>query len=139
MDARGLFIGMTQHTVRGHLLRAILEGIAFRTAEVIGAVERDLGQKVKEISVDGGMAANPFFLRLQADISGNTLLVPDSRELTSKGAARVAMIGRREAWADAKETEQPRKVQPNVPNTEQWHAMWAQWQAAVSRSFNWVK
>lgn len=138
MDARGLFIGMTQHTVRGHLLRAILEGIAFRTAEVIGAVERDLGQKVEGISVDGGMAANPFFLRLQADISRNTLLVPASSELTSVGAARVAMIGLREAWTYANETEQ-RKVQPNVLNTEQWQEMWAQWQAAVSRSYNWVK
>lgn len=137
-DARGLFIGMTQHTVRGHLLRAILEGIAFRTGEAISAVEKDIGQRVESVSVDGGMTANPFFLQLQADISGKTLSIPASRELTSMGAARAAMIGCGEDWATAKATAEPIQVHPKITGIDQ-TAMWERWQAAVPRSFNWAK
>lgn len=138
-DARGLFIGMTQHTVRGHLLRAILEGIAFRTGEAIAAVEKDLGNPVEAVSVDGGMTANPFFLQLQADICGKSLYVPPSRELTSVGAVLAARVGCGDLqdWKETKNTAQTlRHFQPKAANTELW---WANWTAAIQRSLNWVK
>ena len=138
-DARGLFIGMTHHTVRGHLLRAILEGIAFRTGEAVKAVERDMNRTVEAVSVDGGMVANPFFLQLQADICGKRLEVPASRELTSVGAALAARVGCGDLkdWKEAKNATQTLKhVQPTSSNSD---LLWAKWKDAVPRSFNWAK
>ena len=137
-DARGLFIGMTYYTTRAHMLRAILEGIAFRTAEVIGSVERDLGQMMSAVSVDGGMTANPLFLQIQADICGRTLHVPASRELTSVGAARAAMMGCGEDWTPVKEAGEVRQIHSNYSIIDH-PGMWRRWQDAVSRSFNWAK
>ena len=136
-DARGLFIGMTHHTVRGHLLRAILEGIAFRTAEAIKAVESDLGQEVQGMSVDGGMTANALFLQLQADISGKTLYIPGSRELTSLGAAQAARVGSGEVkeWTEMSGSQSRKEVHPKAQSLS---SEWRRWQEAVQRSFPWL-
>ena len=51
--ARGIVLGITRDTQRGHLARAALEGIALSVATLVKAAEKSLGQELKEIAVDG--------------------------------------------------------------------------------------
>lgn len=88
--AAGLWLGMSLDTRPLDLMRALLEGIAFQTAEVLDAMDRTnpIGTS---ISIDGGMAANPAFCQMLADILGRQIVVPDMPELTALGVA--ALLG----------------------------------------------
>jgi len=61
-DARGLLIGMSLNTKRGHLMRALLESPCLRTAEVVEAMEKDSGNQVNSMAVDGGMTVNDLMM-----------------------------------------------------------------------------
>eukprot|EP00358_Blepharisma_japonicum_P005943 CAMPEP_0202944674 /NCGR_PEP_ID=MMETSP1395-20130829/5548_1 /ASSEMBLY_ACC=CAM_ASM_000871 /TAXON_ID=5961 /ORGANISM="Blepharisma japonicum, Strain Stock R1072" /LENGTH=305 /DNA_ID=CAMNT_0049643793 /DNA_START=665 /DNA_END=1585 /DNA_ORIENTATION=+ len=92
-DARGVIIGLTQHTTRAHILRALLEGICFRTKEVIDALLSDTPYKLNKLCVDGGMTKNSLFLEIQANILGVQLELPVEKDLTALGAAFAAGLG----------------------------------------------
>lgn len=88
--ARGTILGLTRGTTRAHIARATLEGIAFRTRDVLEAMERDTGRLVSSIKVDGGASANSFLMQALADISGAEVHVSAVRETTSLGVAFLA-------------------------------------------------
>lgn len=89
-DARGLISGITRGTTRAHLARATLEGIAFQVADVLEAMERDLGRGLTALKVDGGAAANGLMLQFQADLLGVEIVRPVHLETTALGAAFLA-------------------------------------------------
>jgi glycerol kinase len=88
--ARGTIVGITRGTGRAHLARAALESICYQSLDVIRAMERDSGIKLKEIRVDGGAVGNKFLMQFQADILGVPVVVPSVTETTSLGAAYLA-------------------------------------------------
>ena len=61
-DARGLLIGMSLNTTRGHLMRALIESPCLRTAEVVEAMSQDAGQQINSMAVDGGMTVNNLLM-----------------------------------------------------------------------------
>ena len=67
-DARGAVVGLTRFVNRGHIARAVLEATAFQTREVLDAMEKDLGVKLKALKVDGGMVVNDLLMQFQSDI-----------------------------------------------------------------------
>jgi glycerol kinase len=69
-NARGLLIGLTRGTTRAHVARAALEAIALQSAEVLDAMQRDAGQPIRELRVDGGAARNDLLMQFQADVMG---------------------------------------------------------------------
>jgi glycerol kinase len=71
------------------MMQALLEGIAFRMAEVVDAMERVVPIGAA-ISVDGGLTANPAFCRVLAGALGRPVLVSDESELTAVGTALLA-------------------------------------------------
>lgn len=87
--ARGLWLGMTLETTQRDLVQAVLEGIAFRAAEVLTAMDERVAI-AGPLSIDGGMAANSYFLQFLANILQRDLTVPQSGELTAIGTARLA-------------------------------------------------
>lgn len=89
-DARGLVSGITRGTTRAHIVRAALESIAYQTGELVAAMEADSGEKLKELRVDGGAAANNFLMQFQADILGRRIVRPADIETTALGAAYLA-------------------------------------------------
>jgi glycerol kinase len=89
-QARGLLTGITQATGRAEIVRAALEGIAFQTRELVEAMEADSGERLKELRVDGGAAANNFLMQFQADILGRPIVRPEDTETTALGAAYLA-------------------------------------------------
>ncbi len=88
--ARGALLGMTRGTTRAHIARATLEAIAFQSAEVLKAMELDAGERLRELRVDGGGAANDLLLQFQADLLGVPVVRPRVTETTALGAAYLA-------------------------------------------------
>jgi glycerol kinase len=88
--ARGLLIGITRGTNRGHIARAVLESMAYQTRDVIEAMERDSGIQLEELRCDGGAAVNTVLMQFQSDILGVPVEVPSITETTALGAAYLA-------------------------------------------------
>lgn len=88
-SASALWIGMTKATGRLDLIKALLEGIAFRTAEVVAAMDRQVAV-APSISIDGGLSRSRYFCRFLADILGRTVVRPRFDELTALGCAWMA-------------------------------------------------
>ncbi len=86
-DARGLLCGLTRGTTRAHVVRAVLESIAFGARELVECMQSDSGIRFNEIKCDGGASANGFLMQFQADVLGLNVNRPAERESTALGAA----------------------------------------------------
>ena len=97
--ARGALFGLTRGSGRPQIVRAVLEGVAQRAADLVAAAEADGAVEIPTLRVDGGMTANPTFLQALADATGRPVEVSPEREATTLGAAFAAglAIG---AWPD---------------------------------------
>ena len=91
--ATGMLTGLTRGTTKAHIARAILEGIAFQNADILLAMQKDLGKSLKSLNVDGGASANDLLMQFQADVLGVDLQRPVVRETTSLGAVFAAGLG----------------------------------------------
>lgn len=90
--ARGMIVGLTRGAGRAHLIRATLESLAYQTLEVLQAMEKDAGIKLRSLRVDGGASNNSFLMQFQSDILGKEVIRPDCIETTALGAAYLAGI-----------------------------------------------
>jgi glycerol kinase len=97
--ARGTFIGITRGTGRPEMVRAVLEGIAHRGADLLEAAEADTGLSIPSLRVDGGMSANATFIGALADAVGRPIEVSPVTEATTLGAAYLAGMALG-VWAD---------------------------------------
>lgn len=91
--ARGAFIGLTGGTGRAHLVRAVVESMAYRTRDVVEAMERGSGVRFTELRVDGGASRLDGLCQLQADLLGIPVTRSASVEATAVGAAMLAAVG----------------------------------------------
>jgi glycerol kinase len=89
-EARGVLFGITRGTTSAELAQAALEGVAFQVSDLIDAASGDLGAKLTELRVDGGMAGNNWFLQFQADVLGVPVQRALHAESTALGAAFLA-------------------------------------------------
>lgn len=87
--ARGLLGGLTRGTTRAHVVRAALEGIAQRCADLCEA----LAPGDRPLAVDGGVAHSDVLLQRLADLAGRPLLRRAETEMTALGAAALAGLG----------------------------------------------
>ncbi|WP_298628597.1 glycerol kinase GlpK [uncultured Thermus sp.] len=138
--ARGAILGLTRGTGKAHLARAALEGVAFQVADVVRAMEEEAGLLLKELRVDGGMAQNPLFLEIQADLLGVPVLRPKVTETTALGAALMAGVG-----AGALGLEEVKgawtleaRFDPRMPE-ERRKALHGGWRRAVERALGWAR
>ncbi len=92
-DARGIWCGLTRGTTRAHLVRAALESIAYQSRDLVEAMRRVSGVRIRELRVDGGAAGNDFLMQFQADLLGIPISRPGLVETTALGAALLAGIG----------------------------------------------
>lgn len=92
-EARGAIVGLTRGSTKAHIARATLDGMAFQNAEILGAMEKDSGKKLKQLKVDGGAAANNLLMEIQADLIGVPVERPANVETTALGAAFLAGLG----------------------------------------------
>ncbi len=90
MYARALFIGMTRGTNKNHMVRAVLESMAYQTSDVIETMEEEAQTKIKCLYVDGGASRNNFLMQFQADILSTQVSRPKIQDTTALGAAFLA-------------------------------------------------
>ena len=90
MHARASLTGMTRGTKREHIIRAAEESIAYQSADLLSAMENDIGTCISSLKVDGGATRDNFLMQFQADILGKDVLRPTVRETTALGAAYLA-------------------------------------------------
>ncbi len=88
-DARGLLCGLTRDTHKGHIARAVLEGIALQNVEVLAAMSKDAGA-LKVLKVDGGASSNNLLMQMQSDFLDVACVRPQNVETTALGAAALA-------------------------------------------------
>jgi len=138
-NARGAMIGLTRGTTRAHIARAALESIAFQSAELLEAMQKDAGQSLMELRVDGGAAANDLLMQFQADLLGVAVVRPKVTETTALGAAYLAGLTTA-LWKSRDELAAHWKVdkrfEPRMERQEAEQRM-KRWREAVGRSRNW--
>ena len=88
--ARGALLGVTRGTTRAEIVRAVLEGVAHRGADLVDAATVDAGRPIGTLRVDGGMSANPTFVQALADATQRPVEISPVREATALGAAFAA-------------------------------------------------
>jgi glycerol kinase len=139
-NARGAIVGMTRYVNKGHLARAALEATAYQTREVLEAMNKDSGVKLKALKVDGGMVFNDTLMQFQADVLGVPVIRPKVAETTSLGAAYAAGLAvgfwgkvedLRANWGKDKEWTPAMKAASR-------EKLYAGWKKAVTRTFDWV-
>jgi len=137
-DARGVIVGLTRYSERGHLARATLESICFQTRDVLHAMESDSGIALEVIKADGGATANDTLMQLQADILGVAVVRPRVAETTSLGVASAAGLASG-LWSDLDQLRQNWKVD------RRWDPTWSAdrretaykgWKRAVERTLD---
>ena len=139
MYARGTIVGITRGTKREHIIRAAQESIAYQSADLVSAMERDTGMELKVLKVDGGASRDSFLMQFQADILGAEVVKPTSHETTALGVAMLAglTVG---VWKDAKELKQRQEIACRYLPTmsaEVRAEKLRKWHKAVERSLGW--
>jgi glycerol kinase len=133
--ARGTLLGLTRGTGRPELVRAVLEGVAQRGADLLEAAEADTGLSIGNLRVDGGMSANDTFVQALADATQRTVEISPVLEATALGAGFLAglAVGTWAGMDDVASTWQPRAtVAPGAPLDRE------RWQDAVNRAAGWI-
>ncbi len=141
MYARGCMIGLTRGTRREHIIRAAQESIAYQTADLVHAMERDTGVPLTGLRADGGASRDAFLMQFQADILNKQVLRPVIRETTALGAAYLAGLAAG-VWSNLDEI---RKLwhcnmvfSPEMED-EKRNKLLSGWEKAVGRSQSWIE
>jgi xylulokinase len=95
-SARGMLVGLTASHTRAHVIRAILEGVAFSLRDTFTIFEQ-IAVPVKTIRLGGGGARSPLWRQIQADVYGHEVETVAVEEGAAYGAAILAGIGAK-AW-----------------------------------------
>ncbi len=139
MYARGAIFGITRGTKREHIIRAAQESIAYQSADLVFAMEKDTGAKLNSLKVDGGASRDGFLMQFQADILGTEVEKPTTHETTALGVALLAglTVG---VWESEEQVLSMRQkacvYTPNMAVNEREQRL-KRWHKAVERSRGW--
>jgi glycerol kinase len=140
-DARGAIVGLTRGTTKAHIARAALESIGFQSAELLEAMQKDSGERLRELRVDGGATANDLLMQFQADLLGVPVVRPRVLETTALGAAYLAGLTV-DLWKSREELashwQAERRFEPQMSPSDR-EARMARWREAVGRARRWAR
>jgi glycerol kinase len=110
--ARGTLVGLTRGSGRAEVVRAVLEGVAHRGADLVEASEHDSGLAIATLRVDGGMSANRVFVEALADAIGRPVELSPVLEATTLGAGLLAglAVGTYASTEELADTFSPRRI-----------------------------
>jgi glycerol kinase len=140
MYARGIIIGITRGTNKGHIVRATLESIAYQVKDVVDVMCAEAGTKIPSLRVDGGGTANSLLMQFQSDILGIPIQLTSVPDITALGAGFLAglAVG---VWQDtdeiASKCHTSKTFHPQM-SMDQREMLYYNWKRAVERSRNWA-
>lgn len=139
--ARGLLAGITRATTRGHIVRAVLESMAYQTADVLKIMESECGARMTSLKVDGGASANDLLMQFQSDILDLPIVRPSFVETTALGAANLAALSVG-LYSSTEEIRRASKIErtfaPSMSKEVREEKL-DMWEKAVERSLGWAK
>lgn len=141
MYARGAIFGLTRGSKKEHIVRAVLESIAYQTRDVVEVMCEECQTELKTLRVDGGASKNNFLMQFQADILNVPVERPKVNETTALGTAYLAglAVG---YWESMEQIESQwqldRKFVPNMDEKER-EELYKGWRKAVERAKGWLK
>ena len=139
MYARGAIVGLTRGSTKAHIVRAALEGIAYQVKDLLDAMEKDAGEELSVLRVDGGASVNNFMMQFQSHILRKPIDRPQMVETTAFGAAFLAGLATG-VWSDISDITSIRKsdrifeAQMDPEKAERLHRTWLR---AVERAAKW--
>ena len=141
MYARGAILGITRGTTQNHIIRAAEESIAYQSADLMWAMEKDTDITISTLKVDGGASRDHFLMQFQSDILNKEVLRPAIRETTALGAAYLAGLATG-VWKDRDEIRSlwhcNMTFTPAMPEAERARLL-SGWHKAVGRSSDWAE
>ena len=134
--ARGTLVGLTRGSGRAEVVRAVLEGVAHRGADLLEASERDSGHRIESLRIDGGMAQNEVFVAELAEATGRPVEVSPVTEATTLGAGLLAglAIGNYGSTDDLAATFRPWRIIEPVGNDAMRTARRERWLTARAKA-----
>ncbi len=134
--AHGVICGITRGTTAAHIARAALEGIAFQTMDIVGAMEKDACVHLAELKVDGGASRNNLMMQFQSDILNSWVVRPRVTETTAMGACYLAglAVGYWSSLDEIRSQWQADRI--FTPSGADVSAQKAGWADAISRTIN---
>ncbi|EXM09636.1 Glycerol kinase [Fusarium odoratissimum] len=141
-DAKGTLFGVTQHTNKGHIVRATLEATCHQTAAILDAMASDSGHALDILAVDGGLSNSDLCMQTQADLSGVPVDRPAMRETTALGAAIAAGLATG-VWDELEELHEvnrkDRKIFYPEADKKTVRRSRKRWERAVEMSRGWLQ
>lgn len=101
-SVRGMITGITRGTNRRHVVRSASQSIPLQVKDILRSFESDYGQRIKKMSIDGGVSKSQELMQFSSDILDIKLIHPSSNEITGLGAAYLAGI-KIKFWKDEDE------------------------------------
>ncbi len=135
-EARGLLSGITRGTTKAHIVRAVLESIAYSARDLANGMTKDSGICLQGIKCDGGASGNDFLMQFQADVLGVKIDRPVERESTSLGVAFLSALAL-DLTEEGELISRRRSERVFTPSTnrEKFDALYEGYLLAVKRSF----
>ena len=133
-DICGAFFGLTRASTKAHLIRAVLESIAFRVVEIVQAMQQDTHLEIRKIMADGGVSSNSFLMQFQANLLGIPISVTHTPDITGLGIARLAGLTTEfpaPAFSDKNRTTGQHTTYQPEKNSKKYQAFFKRWQKAV--------
>ncbi len=135
--ARGALFGVTRGTTRAHIVRAVLEGVAHRGADLVDAAQADSGVTIADIRIDGGMSRNPTFVQALANATNREVKVSSMTEATTLGAGFLAGTAAGQ-WSHLSTAVATLTWASTVHPLGETGISRQQWSTAVERSRSWI-
>jgi len=138
--ARGTLVGLTRDTNKGHIMRAVLEGIGFRVQDFLSVMSSDTNIPVEHLRCDGGVSRSDCLLQFIANMTGAKVERGQSTDMSAIGAAMLAglAVG---YWKDLEELKKTWKVSsefmPHIEPSEREEKL-ARWQKAITAAMGWA-
>lgn len=133
------FLGLKPSTSKNHLVRAILESVAFRNKQLYDTMLRETRVPVTTIRADGGVCNNNFIMQLSADLLNQKIYKSEFVDMSSLGAAFLAGLAAG-FWASREELKMLRNAakifKPQKINGDYEEVM-CTWEKAIRRSLDW--
>ena len=132
---RASITGLGLDTKPAHIIRALLDGIAFQCAGVVRALSHKTGGMVEQVSADGGPTKNRYLMQRQADLLDMPVSVSLEPDMTALGAAYLAAIGAGQLSVDdVSNMEKKTLIYEPVMSSDERESLWAAWQQGVNET-----